>query len=214
MRRRSDGSATVAVVVKGRPYQAVTADLSRASSWPTISPAPRPPRVRTHLWEAVVGAHDARRPDRVIAPGRGRGAIVTRTPLPTRPRRSTGRTATDARPDPLVLLTDVLATYRLTRLATVDVIAEPARRAVLRRTAALPADATVEEDPRVAQDVVEDLEEPPRLATLVTCRWCAGVWIAAGVSVARLVAPAVWDPVARGLALSAGAVLLARLEDD
>jgi hypothetical protein len=139
---------------------------------------------------------------------------VTRTLLPTRPRRSTGRTATDARPDPLVLLTDVLATYRLTRLATVDVIAEPARRAVLRRTGALPADATVEEDPRVTQDVVEDLEEPPRLATLVTCRWCAGVWIAAGVSVARLVAPAVWDPVARGLALSAGAVLLARLEDD
>jgi transposase-like protein len=29
------------------------------ASWPTISPAPRPPRVRTHLWEAVVGAHDA-----------------------------------------------------------------------------------------------------------------------------------------------------------
>jgi hypothetical protein len=145
---------------------------------------------------------------------------VPRTLLPTvipsrlRTRRSSGRAATADQPDPLVLLTDVLATYRLTRLATVDVIAEPARRAVLRHTGALPTDATVDDDPRVAQDVVEDLEEPPRLATLVTCRWCAGVWIAAGVSVARLAAPTVWDPVARGLALSAGAVLLARLEDD
>jgi hypothetical protein len=57
------------------------------------------------------------------------------------------------------------------------------------------------------------MKDPPRLATLITCRWCAGMWIAAGVTAARLARPGAWDPVARGLALSASAVLLARLED-
>ena len=110
----------------------------------------------------------------------------------------------------LALLLDGLATYRLTRLATADVISEPVRKAVLRHTGTeLPA----EQDDLTAQEIVESLKDPPRLGTLITCRWCAGIWIAAGVSIARLVVPKAWDPVARGLALSAGAVLLARLED-
>ena len=109
---------------------------------------------------------------------------------------------------PLVL--DLLATYRLTRLATADVISEPARMAVLRRVGAEPPPG--EDDP-TAQEVVESLDHPPRLATLITCRWCAGMWIAAGVTAARLAAPRAWDVAARGLALSAGAVLLARVDD-
>ncbi len=110
----------------------------------------------------------------------------------------------------MVLLVDALATYRLTRLATADVISEPARQAVLRRVGAEPPP---ELDDPTAQQVVESLKDPPRLATLVTCRWCAGIWIAAAVTAARWSAPRVWDPVARGLALSAAAVLLARAED-
>jgi hypothetical protein len=110
----------------------------------------------------------------------------------------------------LPLALDLLATYRLTRLATADVISEPARMAVLRRVGAEPPPG--EEDP-TAQEVVDSLQDPPRLATLVTCRWCAGMWIAAGVTAARLAAPRAWDVAARGLALSAGAVLLARFED-
>ena len=106
---------------------------------------------------------------------------------------------------------DALATYRLTRLATADVISEPVRMALLRRTGAEPPAG--EDDP-TAQEVIESLEDPPRLATLITCRWCAGIWIAAGVTVARMVAPRAWEPVSRGLALSAGAVLLARFEDE
>jgi hypothetical protein len=109
------------------------------------------------------------------------------------------------------LLIDILATYRLTRLATADVISEPVRMAVLRRVGAEPPDGA--EDP-TAQEVVESLDEPPGVATLVTCRWCAGIWIAAAVTAARLVAPRAWGPVSRGLALSAGAVLLSGLEDD
>jgi hypothetical protein len=107
-------------------------------------------------------------------------------------------------------LVDVLATYRLTRLVTADVISEPARQAVLRRVGAQPPEGA---DAHTAQAIVESLDDPPRLATLVTCRWCAGMWIAAGVTLARLVAPQAWRPVARGLALSAGAVLIARAED-
>jgi hypothetical protein len=110
----------------------------------------------------------------------------------------------------LELAVDALATYRLTRLATADVISEPARMAVLRRVGAEPPPG--DEDPS-AQQVVEAMDDPPRLATLVTCRWCAGMWIAGGVALARRAAPGPWDPVARGLALAATAVLLARLED-
>ncbi len=49
MRRRSDGSATVAVVVKGRPYQAVTADLiegivvANDLAGAEATPGPHPP---------------------------------------------------------------------------------------------------------------------------------------------------------------------------
>ncbi|HJR25152.1 MAG TPA: DUF1360 domain-containing protein [Acidimicrobiales bacterium] len=109
------------------------------------------------------------------------------------------------------LVVDVLATYRLTRLATADVISEPVRMAFVRRTGVIPPPG---EEEATAQEVVDALEDPPKLATLVTCRWCAGMWIAAGVSAARRLTPEAWDPLARGLALSAGAVLLSRFEDD
>lgn len=110
----------------------------------------------------------------------------------------------------MALLIDVLATYRLTRLVTADVISEPIRQALLRTVGAEPPPGA--DDP-TAEEVVESLAHPPRLATLITCRWCAGMWIAGGVSVARALAPRAWAPLSRGLALSAGAVLLARLED-
>jgi hypothetical protein len=121
------------------------------------------------------------------------------------------RGTTSSTPGPWwTLLVDVLATYRLTRLVTADVIAEPARRAVLHRVG---AEQPSELEDATAQEIVDSLKRPPRLATLVTCRWCAGIWIAAGVTIARRFVPAAWTPVARGLALSSGAVLLARLED-
>lgn len=108
------------------------------------------------------------------------------------------------------LVVDALATYRLTRLATADVISETARMAVVRRAGAEPRPGQEELS---AQEVVEALADPPKLATLVTCRWCAGMWIAAGVVTARRLAPDVWEPIGRGLALSAAAVLLARFEE-
>ncbi len=118
-----------------------------------------------------------------------------------------------AKPRPLDLLIDVLATYRLTRLATADIISEPVRHTAVTR---MLRGSEVAPDPgldQTAQQIVEDLEDPPKLATLITCRWCAGIWIAGGVVVARALAPRPWDVVARGLAFSAGAALLARFED-
>lgn len=114
------------------------------------------------------------------------------------------------------LVLDALAAYRLTRLVTADTITEPVRRwlvedayhAVERQMPVVQDGATVEE--RVAADD----EEPPKLATLLTCRWCAGMWVAAGVVAARIVAPRLWQPASEVLAVSAGAALLAAIEDD
>jgi hypothetical protein len=115
----------------------------------------------------------------------------------------------DPSPWPALVL-DALATYRLTRLATADVISEPVRQAVLRKVGAEPPPG--EDDP-TAVEIVDSLDDPPRLATLVTCRWCAGMWIAGGVAAARVLAPRQWDVAAKALSFSAVAVLLARFED-
>lgn len=126
--------------------------------------------------------------------------------------------------DPLVLTVDALAAYRLTRLVTADVIAEPVRRSVVMRSMGDDApdsdDAPAVDHPEAADvtptalEVVESLDDPPKLARLITCRWCAGIWIAGGVVAARRLAPRAWDPVATAMALSAVAVLLARAETD
>lgn len=47
------------------------------------------------------------------------------------------------------------------------------------------------------------------IGELVTCPWCASIWLAAGVVVARRLAPSIWDPIARLLALSEAAGLAA-----
>jgi hypothetical protein len=59
VRRRRDGGTTVAVVVKGRPFQAVVADLIEGIVVANDLDGTTATRVRTALWEAVVGAHDA-----------------------------------------------------------------------------------------------------------------------------------------------------------
>jgi hypothetical protein len=117
------------------------------------------------------------------------------------------------RPDPVELIVDVLATYRLTRLATADIISEPARQSAVRRLLRGSAEPDQAGSGQTAQERVEAVEDPPGLARLITCRWCAGVWIAGGVVAARTLAPRVWAPIATGLACSSGAALLAGLEN-
>lgn len=116
----------------------------------------------------------------------------------------------------LDLATDALAAYRLTKLATDDAITEDPRRWLVERAyrwsyRVLPVNA---EGAPTAIDLVELDDDPPKLAILLTCRWCMGVWVAAGVTAARLVAPRPWRIAARGLAVSAAAALIAGLEAD
>jgi Protein of unknown function (DUF1360) len=112
----------------------------------------------------------------------------------------------------LALVVDALATYRLTRLVTADVISEPFRRSIVGRAMGWrPDDAALLAT--TAQEVVDSLDDPPKSARLITCRWCAGMWIAGGVVAARRLTPRGWDPVSRALALSGVAVLVSRLED-
>lgn len=84
--------------------------------------------------------------------------------------------------DLLDAATDALAVYRATRLVTQDRITEPLREAVWRHR---PADKGI--------------------GYLITCPWCSSMWLAAGAAAARRVAPRVWRPVARVLALSGAA---------
>jgi hypothetical protein len=116
--------------------------------------------------------------------------------------------------DPYDLLIDALATYRLTRLATADVISEPLRSSVVGRVMGSAIDPSGAHGPATALEAVEAVADPPKVARLITCRWCAGMWIAGGVVAARAMAPKAWRPVGRALALSAGAALLARFETD
>ena len=57
MRWTADGSATVAVAVKNRPYQAVIADLIEGIVVVNKLDGTSATRIRTQLWEAVVEAH-------------------------------------------------------------------------------------------------------------------------------------------------------------
>ena len=56
VRRTADGRSTVAVVVKGRPHQAVVADMIEGIVIANDLDGTEATRVRTRLWEAVVHA--------------------------------------------------------------------------------------------------------------------------------------------------------------
>jgi hypothetical protein len=118
----------------------------------------------------------------------------------------------------LTAATDALAAYRLTRLVTADTIADPLRDRWVE--AAYVAQGRGERNrpspdyPGAWAEVALTDDQPPKLAELVVCRWCAGMWVGLGVVAARRLAPRLWGPLADALALSAGAALLARLEDD
>jgi hypothetical protein len=92
--------------------------------------------------------------------------------------------------DPVDLAVDALAVYRLTRLATVDTfpVAAAARERVT----------------RWARET-----DRPAIEELVHCPWCIGFWIATGVVLVRSGLPRPWTPLARALALSAAAGVIA-----
>lgn len=88
------------------------------------------------------------------------------------------------------LVVDALATYRLARLLTRDSIPLFAR-------------------PR---DAIAARWDGRALGELVTCPWCASVYVGAGVLVARLLIPVPWSLLSLVLAWSAVAGFLSSRE--
>jgi hypothetical protein len=82
----------------------------------------------------------------------------------------------------VTFLVDCLAAFRLTRLAVDDTITATPRVWVSQRSRFL--------------------------SDLLACYWCTGMWVAAGVSLARTVAPRQWGWVARMLAVAAAVGLV------
>lgn len=120
--------------------------------------------------------------------------------------------------NPFELALDAVAAYRLTRLATADTITEPLRGSIITASYAWNGDEDQLAMQRQANpfstwaDLVSMDPEPPKMAKLVTCRWCAGWWISVLVVVMRRRHPRLWQPVAEVAACSAAAALIARLE--
>jgi hypothetical protein len=113
---------------------------------------------------------------------------------------------------------DTLAVHRLTRLVIADTILDRPRE--LWVEAAYIAAGRAQEVREVAEmsswaEVAQDEgRHAPKLATLLTCRWCASTHIAVGVALLAWKFPKVWAALRRPLALSSAATLLARLEED
>lgn len=110
------------------------------------------------------------------------------------------------------LVVDALAAFRLTRLITKDRAARSVRESWI-EAAYLDAEAAPKGSDRFGPGewtawAVDD-EDVPALAEFVICPWCVGLWLAAGVAVARAVAPRAWGPLARVLAFNAATGLLA-----
>lgn len=115
------------------------------------------------------------------------------------------------------LLLDALAAYRLTRLITADTILDgPRDEFVWRAYRAAGRDGEVNvhsPDWHGWSDFALSEDDPPNPAAGILCRFCVGVWVGFGVVIARRLFPRAWPPIAEALALSAGAALIAGLED-
>lgn len=107
------------------------------------------------------------------------------------------------------LVVDAAATARLVQLLVRDVAGKPVRNAVI-RWAYKRAGDPVEDLDRHADlvEIVKADATPPPIAYLVTCNYCSGVWLAIGVTAARLILPRQWAPVARMLATAGAASVL------
>lgn len=116
----------------------------------------------------------------------------------------------------VVWLVSALATWRLARLVTMDVITEPLRVAVIRFAywAARRHGARAEAAFNISPDDYARVDEvAPRLAVLVTCVACASVWTGAAVYAFAVHAPQVWLPVAGVLALSGFSLIAEAVTD-
>jgi hypothetical protein len=106
----------------------------------------------------------------------------------------------------LGLLLDVFAVHRLTRLITTDEITKPARNALI---AIAYGDYLADPDTDWTEHYELD-DDPPKLAYLIHCRWCASVW--AAVIVLALHGHRGGRQIRNVLALSSASTLLVSIE--
>lgn len=108
-------------------------------------------------------------------------------------------------------LLDCLATLRVTKLITSDVILDGPREKLIQL--AYERSGQGVDVPFVSwrEQAITDGEQAPKLATLLVCPWCIGFWVSVFVVAARRFLPA-WDYAARALAASAVTGLLAERE--
>ena len=112
------------------------------------------------------------------------------------------------------LATDALAAARLTRLVTTDTITAPLREAIIRRAYRSRPEMTPGwEGPHRWADLARVDDQAPWQATLMTCDWCAGMWVSFGVGIARRLAPGPWALVARALAIAQGSAIAGRVSN-
>ena len=112
--------------------------------------------------------------------------------------------------DPLLLLINALAAYRVTRLVLVDEVPPlpRVRDAIARRALA----RWRKRHPPYGADTTRDLygDQPP-VVTLLGCAWCSGWWVSVAVMVAATLAGPWWLLLAVPLALSAAVGVVAML---
>lgn len=96
------------------------------------------------------------------------------------------------------LAEDAGAVYRLTKLVVDDALTQALREKLIEASSRRLDRSNVV---RIYGSDVADAGGP--VAYLVGCPWCASVWIAAGVVIARRVFPLPWGLAARGLSMSA-----------
>lgn len=98
----------------------------------------------------------------------------------------------------LDLLVDAGAVYRLTKLVVDDALTQAVRDRLVE------ASARRLDRSNVVRIYGEDVAEAGGpVAYLVGCPWCASIWLAGGVVIARRLFPLPWGLVARGLSMSA-----------
>lgn len=106
----------------------------------------------------------------------------------------------------MTFLVDALAAYRLTVLVVRDEIMSGPRNAV--REWANRRRPTSE---KIADALYLPVRHP-KIAYLVECPWCVGVYAGLGVVAFRRLVPRLADPILRGLAVSAIVGLVAETE--
>lgn len=104
--------------------------------------------------------------------------------------------------DPVLLLINALAAFRLARLVVADDVPPMprVRDVILRRAMARWRKRHLPHGADRTRDLYGD--EPP-VATLISCMWCSGWWVALAVSVLALVAGPWWYLLGAPLAVSA-----------